>query len=61
MIGLEKIVVCLVVLFYGVSILFGSFNAKLNFKQFRLVYSFCLQTNVKTVLFQTIQFSMSTV
>ena len=31
-------------MFYGVSTLFGSFNAQLNFKQFSLVYSFYLQT-----------------
>ena len=31
-------VVWLAVLFYGVSTLFGSFNAELNFKQFNLVY-----------------------
>ena len=66
----------LVVLNYSVSIIFRSFNVKLNFKQ--LKYSFCLQTVkyqnssiqfgsstyfssiYKTVLFQVIQFSIST-
>ena len=49
--------------FYGVSTLLGSFNAKLNFKQFSLVLSTVFvftKLNVKTVLFQTIQFSIST-
>ena len=43
------------VLFYGVSNLFGSFDAELNFKQFTLVFVY-KQLNVKTVLFQAIQF-----
>ena len=51
----------LVGLFYRVSILFGSFNAELNFKQFSISIVFVYkQLNVKTVLFQTIQFSIST-
>ena len=50
-------VVWLVVLFYGVSTLFRSFNTELNFKQFSLA-SVC-SLNVKTVLFQEIQFSIS--
>ena len=33
----------LVILFYGVSTHYGLFNAKLNFKQFSLEYSFCWQ------------------
>ena len=55
--------VCLVVLFYGISTLFGSFNAELShfdksFKQFSTV--FYTQLNIKTSLFQTVQFSIST-
>ena len=58
----------LVVLFYGVLTLFGSFNAELShFDKFQTIW-FCIsivffvytQSNVKTVLFQTIQFSLST-
>ena len=55
--------------FYGVSTRFGSFNAVLNFKQFSffisIVYVYkklnvkTVQLNVKIVLFQTIQFSLS--
>ena len=63
-----RLVGWLVVSFYGISTLFGSFNAKLShsdktFKQFSLikvqfvVYS---QLHVKTVLFQTIQFCINT-
>ena len=53
-----------VALFYGVSNLFGSFNAELShfekvFKQPSLVYFFTL-LNVKTVLFQTIQCNIRT-
>ena len=57
----------LVVLFYGVSTLFGLFNTKLShfdksFKQFSLVkvhFFVYIQLHVKPVLFQTIQFSLS--
>ena len=50
--------------FYNVSTLFGSFNGELDIKQFSLVQVFVykrlnvitVQLNVKTVLFQTIQF-----
>ena len=45
-------------LFYGISTLFRSFNAKLKFKQFSLALAHSL--NVKTILFQAIQFSIST-
>ena len=42
----------LVVLRSGISTLFGSFNAELNYKQsVQYKYSICLQLNVKTVLF----------
>ena len=44
--------------FYGVSTLFGSFNAELNFTQFSLTEVHSL--NVKTVRFQLIQFSIYT-
>ena len=54
----------LVILFHGVSTLFGLSNAELNFKQFSLVLNskdlVYKQLNIKTVLFQTIQFSVST-
>ena len=58
----------LVVLFYGVSTLFGSFNAELSyfdksFKQFSLVpaqFFVYTELNFKTVLFQMIQFNIST-
>ena len=53
----------LVILFYCVSTLLGLFNAKLNFKQFSLVWvEFFVykKLNVKTVLLKTIQFSIST-
>ena len=51
----------LAVFFCGVSTLFGSFNAVLNFKKFSSVYFFVFKhLNVKIVLFQTIQFSIST-
>ena len=53
----------LVVLFYGVSTLFGSFNAELNFKKIQFSISIvfvCKQLNVKTVLFQTVQFTIHT-
>ena len=51
-----------VVLFYGISTLFESFNTELNFRQFSLVRIVFVykQLNVKTVLFQTIQLSIST-
>ena len=50
----------------GVSRHFGSFNAKLShfdesWYVSRFLYFHIFQLNVKTVLFQTIQFSMSTV
>ena len=58
----------LVVLFYGVSTLFEQFNTELShfdkhFKQFNLVlvqFFVYSQLNVKTVLFQTFQFGIST-
>ena len=58
----------LIVLFHGVSNLFGLFNAKLSyfdksFKQFSLAlvqFFVYTQLNVKTVLFQTVQLSIST-
>ena len=56
----------LVVLFYGISTLFGSFNGKLSHfdkspnKSVSYKYRFCMYTDVKTVRFQAIQFSIST-
>ena len=53
----------LVVLFYGVLNLFRSFNAELNFKHIQFSISIVLvykQLNVKTLLFQATQFSIST-
>ena len=38
---------------------FGSFNAELNLLLKKIKYTFCLQTVVQTVLFQTIQFCIS--
>ena len=51
----------LVVLFYGVSTLFGSFQTKLSYfdKSF-IQFSVVFRLNVKTVLFQTIQSNIST-
>ena len=54
----------LVVLFYSISTLFGSFIVELNhfdksFKQLSKAFVYT-QLNIKTVLFQTIQFSIST-
>ena len=48
-------------MFYRVSIILGPFKAELYFKQFNLVevVFVCKELNVKTVLFQTIQFSVS--
>ena len=46
-------------MFYGVSTLFELFNAALNFKQFSLVFVY-KQLNVRTVLFQAIQFNINT-
>ena len=47
-----------VVLFYSISTLFGSFNAELNFKRISLGFVY-KQLRIKTVLFQTFQFSIS--
>ena len=53
----------LFVWFHCVSTLFGSFNAKLSFKQLSLVLDFFFflffykQLNVKRILFQTNQFN----
>ena len=54
----------LIVLLYGVSTILGSFNAELSHfdkfqtTQFSIIFVYT-QLNVKTVLFQTIQFSIS--
>ena len=55
----------LVVLFYGISTLFGSFNAELSqFDKFQTIqFSISIvflyiQLNAKTVLFQKIQFTI---
>ena len=48
----------MVVLFYSVLTLFGSFNTEFNFKQFSLAEVRSL--NVKTVIFKAIQFSIGT-
>ena len=49
--------------FYGVSTLFVSFNAEWNFQQYqfskRIVFA-SKQSNVKTVLLQTIQLGIGT-
>ena len=52
----------LVVLFYGTSTLFRSFNAEFKFQtiQFISIVFVYKQLNVKTVLLQAIQFSIST-
>ena len=56
----------LVGLFYGVSALFGSFNADLSHFDKSQTVHFSISTllftqlNVEAVLFQTIQFSIST-
>ena len=63
----QKLFGWLLVLFYGISSLFGSFNTELShfdksFKQFSLVkvqFVVYMQLYVKTVLFQTVQFSIS--
>ena len=55
-----------VVLFYGISTFFGSFNTKLShFEKFQtimfsIVFFIYVQLNAKTVLFETIQFYIST-
>ena len=50
----------LVVLFYSISTLFGSFNIELNHFSISTVFVYT-ELNFKTVLFQIIQFSVSTV
>ena len=53
----------LVVLFYGISTLSGTLNAELNYQKIQSSISIVFvykQLNVKIILFQTIQFSIST-
>ena len=57
----------LVVLFYGVSTFFESFNAELSYfevsknsVQYKYIIFIYTQLNVKTVIFQTIQLSIRT-